>query len=128
MRRRLSWHRARSALLRQRGTAAMNSPPNMSTTTTTISTVTTGRIRSVPPLVDDLAAHDGHDNRRRGDVVRLRRVEDVPRQDDEIGQLAGRDRAAVALLEPGKGTAHRVGLDRLLHRDPLLREPALGVF
>src|SRR5262245_31891775 len=111
MRRRLSRHRARSAEARDRLVMTRKMPASTMTPVATTAIVTSRRIGSVLYSVDNLAADDGHDDRRPGDVIPLGRVKNVPRKDDEVRQLARRERPAVVLLEAGVGARQRVGLD-----------------
>src|SRR3954471_12543823 len=101
----------------------MPSPRMTSTNSPTTTTDTTRFMRSLAPLVNHLAADDRGDNRRISDAVALGIRQDVAREHDEIGQLAGLERPAVSLLERGESARQRVRLDRLGGGDLLFREP-----
>src|SRR5437899_2175705 len=95
-----------------------------------------GALTRVTPSAGATPAGDLGDGRPADDRSRDLRLpdrlrvdgEDVPVQDDEVGELAGGDRALLLLLELGVGRAEGVGLDRLRERDLLLRNPAVRVF
>src|SRR5439155_12994027 len=101
--------------------------PNPSSTSSIVPTTITWTIRFMPSLallVNDLAADNGCDDGRLADVVPLRLRQDVARQHDKVGELAARQRAAIAVLERRVSARERVRLDRLRRRDLLLGEPA----
>src|SRR6266850_5671422 len=81
-------------------------------------------LKSALPFENDLAANHGHCASRR-ENFRLGNLHDVPRENSEISQLSGFDRAFVLLFERGVGGPGCKHLQRLLSRKGLLGMPSL---
>src|SRR3954463_6020551 len=78
------------------------------------------------PLVHDFAAGNGDEHPHILDAL-WRHVEDVVAEDDDVGELAARQRALLLLLELRERRAARVRTNRFGNRDLLFRNPAVGI-
>src|SRR5437870_11011160 len=67
-----------------------------------------------------MPAHDGGDNFCGPDVMRVY-VEDILRNDDQVGQLVDLQRTFRFFAAAGKRRSQSVALNHLRHRQPLLR-------
>src|SRR4051812_5466416 len=78
------------------------------------------------PLPDFRACQIGLQYVRLADLLRRGAVEYVAVDEDEVGHMAGLERAQPVLGEAGISAAAGEGAEGLLQRQPLLRHPAAG--